>query len=80
MKFNFVFLAALAYVAVAVPVGNVQDVVDIEANAPVEQVTPSGTTPTKSPPGDHTRVAPHRPSPQAPPRPPPDSVQRRELD
>ena len=80
MKPNFLFLAALAYVAVAVPIGNVRDVVDIEARgkpyAKPEYVGATG--PKASPKGHPTQVTSDIPRPASYGS--PEKIKRREFD
>ena len=71
MRPNFLFLAALVYVAVAVPIGNVQDVVHIEARGPPPKGNPS-------PKGHHTQVTTAKPRPAS--HGPPERIQGREID
>jgi len=81
MRPNFLFLAALVYVAVAVPIGNVQDVVHIEARGPPpngprhENV---GAAPKPSPKGHHTQVTTNKPRPAS--HGSPERIQGREID
>jgi len=49
MRPNFLLLAALPYVAVALPVGNMQDVVDIEARSNVKGDGPTPAAPERPP-------------------------------
>jgi len=81
MRPNLLFLAALVYVAVAVPIGNVQDVVHIEARGPPpngprhENV---GAAPKPSPKGHHTQVTIDKP--RTAPYGSPGRIKGREID
>ena len=78
MRPNFLFLAALVYVAVAVPIGNVQDVVHIEARGPPPKGPGHKNVGNPSPKGHHTQVTTAKPRPAS--HGPPERIQGREID